>query len=316
MNVWTNLTNETLRPLVNRAVYGIYSPGSVFKIIVGLAALEAGWNHTNIISSPGYAEVGNERKKDTAPAGDYDFKRALKLSCNKYFIDAGRWVGVDRLVAMAQQFHLGEKTSLALRPEAAGLLPTREWVRENRGAWFDGDTANLSIGQGEVAVTPLQIAVLTAAVANGGTVFWPRLVERVASAEAFDPRPPKVFEPGRVRSRLGVSARSLDILREAMLADVEDADGTGRFAAVAGFRIAAKTGTAEVKKGRATIDKMTWFASFGPYESPRYAVVVMVESGGGGGTTCGPVARKIYQAILQREKTASPAGRGQLASAE
>jgi penicillin-binding protein 2 len=301
-NTWTNLTNETLRPMVNRAVHGTYPPGSIFKLVTGLAALEAGWSPTNILTSPGYAQVGQHQMHDTAPPGDYDFRRALKLSCNKYFVDVGVWAGLDRIVAMAQRFHLGERTGIDLRPESRGVLPTREWIRQNRGAWFDGDTANLSIGQGDVQVTPLQAAVLVAAIANGGTVFQPRLVERVESQDAFDPTPAKTFAPGRARSRLGVSSQSLDILRAAMLADVEDPDGTGRAAALPGFRVAAKTGTAEVKKGREMIDKITWFASFGPYESPRYAVVVMVESGRSGGGTCAPVARAVYQALVEREK--------------
>ena len=305
-NTWTNLTNETLRPMVNRAVHGTYAPGSVFKLVVGLAALEAGWSPTNVLTSPGYAQVGQHHMHDTAPAGDYDFRRALKLSCNKYFVDVGLWAGLDRIVAMAQRFHLGERTGVDLRPESRGVLPTREWIRQSRGAWFDGDTANLSIGQGDVQITPLQVAVMVAAVANGGTVFSPRLVASVQSQDTFDSAPTKVFAPGRVRSRLGVSARSLDILREAMLADVEDPDGTGRFAAVPGFRVAAKTGTAEIKKGRDLTDQITWFASFGPYESPRYAVVVMVESGGSGGRTCGPVAGAVYQALLEREKSGPP----------
>jgi penicillin-binding protein 2 len=309
-NVWTNFTNETLRPMINRAVYGTYAPGSIFKIIVGLAALEAGWNPTNIITSPGYAQVGSHHMDDTAPAGDYDFRRALKLSCNKYFVDTGLWVGLDRIVAMAQRFHLGQRTGVSLRPESAGVVPTREWIRENRGAWFDGDTANLSIGQGDITVTPLQVATMIAAVANGGTVLTPRLVEQVAAADAFDLVPARYFAPGRVRAQLGLSARSLNLLREAMYADVQDTDGTGHEAFHQGrngppylqdFHVAAKTGTAQVKKAHA-MDKITWFASFGPYESPRYAVVVMVESGGSGGRTCGLVARKIYQAIQAREK--------------
>jgi len=303
-NIWAQLNDEALRPLANRAIYGSYPPGSIFKIVVGLAALEAGLNPTNIITSPGYATVGvgNRPIDDTAPAGDYDFKRALKLSCNKYFVDVGVWAGLDRIVAMARQFHLGERTGIHLRPESAGVLPTREWIRENRGAWFDGDTANLSIGQGDVTVTPLQVALMVAAIANGGSYFWPRLVERIDPQEGRTDESSRYYPPGRVRSRVGVSARSLEIMRQAMLADVEDADGTGRLASVPGFRIAAKTGTAEIKKGRTVVDKITWFASFGPYENPRYVVVVMVESGVSGGRTCGPVAREIYKAITEREK--------------
>jgi penicillin-binding protein 2 len=326
-NVWTNLTNETLRPLVNRAAQGAYAPASVFKIIVGLAALEAGWNATNIITSPGYAQVANHPMGDTAPAGDYDFKRALKLSCNKYFVDAGVWVGIDRIVAMAQRFHFGQKTGIPLRAEAAGVLPTREWIRNRvesgyRGPWRDGDTANVSIGQGDITVTPLQVALMVAAVANGGTMLAPRLVAEVTPQDPFDRAAPRVFPPGHIRSQVGVSARSLSLLREAMLADVEDRDGTGHLAfhrfkggppILPDFRVAAKTGTAEVLKGH-TMDSVTWFVSFGPYENPRYAVVVVVESGGSGGRTCGPAACKIYQAILACEKAVAPAPTAQVAT--
>jgi penicillin-binding protein 2 len=301
VDVWTNLTNEIMRPLVNRAVHASYAPGSIFKIVTGLAALEAGWNPTNIITSPGYATVGRDTIGDTAAAGDYDFRRALKLSCNKYFVDAGLWVGLDRLVAMARRFGFGETTDLELRHEYRGLLPTREWISANRGRWRDGDTAHLAIGQGDVLVTPLQVAVMVAAVANGGSVFHPRLVDRIQAQDPFDPRPVRTYPSGQVRSHLNVSPASLTTLREAMLADVEDGDGSGRGARLADFHIAAKTGTAEVKKGHYVIDKRTWFVSFGPYENPRYAVVMMLESGTWGRVLAGP-DKQVYQALIKREK--------------
>ena len=255
-------------------------------------------------------------KGDTAPAGDYDFRKALMLSCNKYFIDAGLWVGLDRIVAMSERFHLGDKTGIQLSPESSGILPTRDWIQKNRGSWFDGDTANLSIGQGDVVVTPLQIALMTCAVANGGTVFYPRLVDRVESPDRLKQKAVKSFTPGRVRSHVQVSPRNLELVREAMMADVENPNGTGHRAFHHGrggaamlpdFSVGGKTGTAEVMKGRTVIDKITWFASFGPCENPRYVVVVMVESGISGGRTCAPVACKIYQALLAREKAGFPA---------
>jgi penicillin-binding protein 2 len=159
--------------------------------------------------------------------------------------------------------------------------------------------------------------VLTAAVANGGTVFVPRLVDRVEPQESFDHQPSRLFSPGRIRAHAGISARSLALVRDAMLADVEDPDGTGHKHFHQGrggppllpnFRVCGKTGTAQVMKGHTVIDHITWFVSFAPYESPRYAVVVMVESGGSGGGTCAPVACEIYQALQQREKAGFLAG--------
>ena len=172
---------------------------------------------------------------------------------------------------------------------------------------YDGDTANICIGQGQMAVTPLQMAVMTAAIANGGKVLWPRLVDRTESPEPALGAQPVVFPSGRVRDELGVKQRNLEILREAMLADVEDSGGTGTRAAVPGIRICGKTGTAQVtNKRNQLVDHTTWFISFAPYEKPRYAVVVMVEGGSSGGGDCAPIAGNIYRAIQQRERMTVP----------
>ena len=305
---WAVLSDPEQHPMLNRAVYGGFPPGSIFKMVVALAALESGWNPTNVFRSAGHALVGNRVIADTAPAGDYDFRRAFKLSSNTYFIECGLAAGVDRILAIGQRLHFGERTGLTLRPDSPALLPTREWQRENKPAWRDGDTANLCIGQGEVTVTPLQVAVMTAAVANGGKVLWPRLVERVQAQELVGTPAVRADSPAQVRDELPVSARTLEIVRAAMLADVEDADGTGRHAALPGWRVSGKTGTAQLMKGRTVIDHVTWFTSFAPFDQPRYAVVVMVEGGASGGGTCAPAARKIYEALQKMEKSAAPKG--------
>ena len=199
-----------------------------------------------------------------------------------------------------QRLHFGERSGLPTRQDAPGQFPSLQRLRTD---WSDGNTGNLCIGQDPVWVTPLQIAVLTAAIANDGIVLWPRLVDRIESVDPASPQPPQVFPRGRVRDHLGVSTRTLRILRDAMLANVEDADATGRGAAVPGIRIGGKTGTAQVQDARnVKIGQTTWFASFAPYEQPRYAVVVMVENGVSGGTTCAPIAGKIYSALLDRER--------------
>jgi cell division protein FtsI/penicillin-binding protein 2 len=176
-----------------------------------------------------------------------------------------------------------------------------------------GDIANLCIGQGAIDVTPLQMAVMTSALANGGKVLYPRLVSRIESADPASSEPPQIFPPGRVRDHLGVSDRSLRILKDAMLADTEHPEGTA-YAAFrvyprmvgSAMRVCGKTGTAQVKDRQGKLeDHITWFISFAPYEAPRYAVVVMVESGGSGGGTCAPVARDIYTAIQRLEAAAT-----------
>jgi penicillin-binding protein 2 len=177
-----------------------------------------------------------------------------------------------------------------------------------RADWHDGDSANIFFGQGKMAVTPMQMAVAYAAIANGGTVLWPRLVERIEPQDPASGGAVTNFPAGLVRDHLGVSVRNLKILHDAMLAETEDPEGTGRPAAVPGLRICGKTGTAEIMDTHnRKIGRTTWFASFAPYEHPRYAVVVMVENGTFGGPTCAPIAHDIYEAILKSEKPGTPA---------
>ena len=176
-------------------------------------------------------------------------------------------------------------------------------LKRDGAAWFEGDTANLCIGQGEITVTPLQMAVMTAAIANGGKVLWPRLVARLEPAMNSGGETNHFL--ARVPDELKVNPLNLQIIREGMLADVEDTDGTGHPAFVPRMRVCGKTGTAQVMHGRTVVDHITWFVSFAPFESPRYAVVVMIESGGSGGGTCAPLAKQIYQAIQRREQPAT-----------
>jgi penicillin-binding protein 2 len=310
---WQKLQDSTAEK--NRATFENYAPGSIFKTVVALAALENGLDPAEVYRvqpnpqnpARGMIYVGNRAIKDTAPPGDYDFKRAFIHSSNSYFITNGLRAGVENILRIGKKFHLGERTGLFARQETRGDFPTEQRVHSRE--WHDGDTANVCIGQGEVAVTPIQMAVMTAAIANGGKVLWPRLIERI---EPQDPASSEVatnFPSGIVRDELGVQPRNLNILREAMLADVQSNEGTGTAAAVNGFQICGKTGTAQVQdKSNHLIGYNFWFASFAPYENPKYAVVVMVESqdSGSGGTVCAPIAHDIYETILEKENPPAP----------
>jgi len=309
----TRLNDPQLRPQINRATYENYAPGSIFKIVIALASLENGLDPDATVHNPpspenpnhGYVMVGRREIQDTAPPGEYNFRRAIIRSCNTYFITVGLQAGIDNIVRMGERFHLGEHTDLPTRQETSGIFPTLARVHSG---WHDGDTANLCIGQGDIAVTPLQIAVMISAVANGGKVLWPRLVERIEPQDPASGEAVTNFPAGLVRDELGVRPRSLKILRDAMLAETQDPEGTGQAAKVPGLRICGKTGTAQVTDvNNRVIDLTTWFASFAPYENPRYAVVVMVQSGVSGGTTCAPIARDIYEAILKSEPSNAPA---------
>ncbi|HMJ91802.1 MAG TPA: penicillin-binding transpeptidase domain-containing protein [Candidatus Acidoferrum sp.] len=306
--VWNSYTNEDIAPLQNRAVYGNYFPGSTFKIIVSLAGLEAGTINTNeIFKIESDYYVGRHRFNDTATPGEYNFRRAFIKSSNGYFIQQGLRVTPDRIVEMAQRFHFGEKTGIPLQ-ESRGLLPTPQWVRQNRRAWSSVATGNLSIGQGDLDVTPLQLAVAMAAVANGGKVLAPQLIAHVRAPDQLI-APDQSSVRAVVRDELRVSRESMRTVREAMLADVEDPEGTAYQAFhqnkrphVKEFRVGGKTGTAQVFKGEKFDHWTVWFTSWAMTDEPRYAVVVMVDHGASGGGTCAPIAVKIYQALEYREQ--------------
>jgi len=300
----------------NRATQENYAPGSVFKPVIGLAALEDGLNPNRYFTvepdpyraDRGCVFIGRRKIEDLAKPGQYDFKRALEKSSNSYFIQIGLEAGADRIVALAERFHFGQKCNLPTRQETRGDMPTPERIHHG---WTDGDTANICIGQGDVAVTPLQMAVAYSAIANGGTVFWPRLVARIEPPDPASPGLATALPPAQVRDRLGVSARSLRTVREAMLGETEDSEGTGKEARVPGLRICGKTGTAQVQDSEnRTTGYNYWFGSYAPYENPHYAVLVMVQVPGPlvgfGGSICAPIAHDIYQVIVDKEAGKTP----------
>jgi penicillin-binding protein 2 len=302
---WERWTNEDLQVQMNHAMQGEYPPGSIYKIVVGMAALEEGLDPKVIMTSPGYVPLPdrlNSRMGDTAKAGDYDFDRALARSCNYYFVtivtNSPKTAVLSKVVELSKRLHLGERTGVVPRQEDAGYFYSDIFSK----SWRIGNTAHLCIGQEKIAITPLQIAVMISAVANGGKVFYPRLVSSITPYG--DDRPSQIFPAGRVRDTLGVSQRTLRVVHEAMEADVEGPEGTGKEAAVPGLNIAGKTGTAEVEKNgiKQKSAGITWFASFAPVESPRYAVVIMVVGGASGGLTCAPLGHEVYLAIQQKEQ--------------
>ena len=300
----------------NRATQENYAPGSIFKVVIGLAALEAGLNPDRLYSvepdpenlGHGCVYVGRLKKRDLAAPGEYNFKRALERSSNSYFIQVGLEAGEKRIVALGEKFHFGQKDNLPTRQESSGDFPTWERIQHD---WHEGDTANLCIGQGEVAVTPLQMAVAYSAIANGGTVYWPRLVAAIEPQDPASTLPATNCPVARVRDHLGVGARSLRLLQDAMLGETEDPEGTGKQARVPGLHICGKTGTAQVQDSANRLTGYNyWFASFAPHDRPVYAVVVMAQIpgplAGFGGSLCAPVAHDVYEAILKKQNPGAP----------
>lgn len=317
---WERLSDAQARPQINRALQENYAPGSIFKIIIGLAMLQHGVPAAEKITVPadparpgrGCIYIGRRKIEDLAPPGEYDFRRGFLKSSNHYFITNGLRAGAQNIVLLAQRFQLGERSDIPTGQEVPGILPDLE--RVTRG-WIDGDTANLCIGQGPVAVTPLQMATMTAAIANGGNIYWPRLVMSIEPQDTFDPQPRETFPAGRLRDRLPINPAHLKTLREAMLADTVDPEGTGHAAffkagKAVGFSVGGKTGTAQVTdEHNRVVDHIAWFVSFAPVENPRYVVVTMIESGTSGGGMAAPVCRDIYQFLEQLE--AGPKGLAQ-----
>ncbi len=307
---YTEWNNEKYSHMFNRATHGAYPPGSILKILTTIACLEAGVLNPKEIfhvqpdpENPGKGCIFVEGRKirDTASPGDYDFNRAFMKSSNAYFIHNGLKAGLRKLVEVGERFHLGESTGMMPLEEASGDYPRTD----NLKGWSTGNTANLCFGQ-EITVTPLQIAVMTSAIANGGKLYFPRIVRKLQAADAEMESDASIFRPGVLRSDLHLNSKHLEIVHRGMLADVEDPAGTGAKSAVKGFRVTGKTGTAQIEKGNKIIDHITWFTSFAPFEKPKYAVVVMVQSGASGGGTCAPVAGKIYEVIQKIEQGAMP----------
>ncbi|HEY1789445.1 MAG TPA: penicillin-binding transpeptidase domain-containing protein [Verrucomicrobiae bacterium] len=308
------MVDTNLTPQINRATYAAFLPGSIFKPIVGLAALENGLDPNAIYdvqpdpadSAHGCIFVGKRKIRDTAPPGEYDFKRAIERSSNAYFIHTGLDLGIQKVVLMGEKFHLGERTGIFPKgQESRGIFPT--WKEINNRDWHDGDSANICFGQGQMAVTPMQIAVAYCALANGGTVFWPRLVARIEPQDPNSGETPNDFPSAVVRDRLNVSQRSIAVVHDAMLGETEDVEGTGHNADVPGLQICGKTGTAQIKNEKGELLGYNWwFASFAPFENPKYVVIVTVQkfhATGSGGIDCAPIAHDVYAELVKKDPT-------------
>jgi penicillin-binding protein 2 len=314
------LIDKRLTPQLNRAVSGAYPPGSTFKIITAIACLESGLDPEEVFDSPGEYQASPAARPiaDTAGAGKFNFQRAFYRSSNTYFIHNGMKAGLAKILEVARRFHLGERTGISTRQE---LNPGNVPLPQDAGHSLPlSSTADVCIGQ-EITATPLQMACVVSAIANGGTLYCPRVVSQDCSPDTGQIEP--LVQKGRIRDRVQINPRHLDLIRQAMLADTEHrADGTSKAEGagtayewfhhdggtpyLGSFRVAGKTGTAEVKSAGSNYRRITWFDSYGPFEDPRYVVVVMVEDGSFGGPTCAPVARRIYEAILKREQSGLP----------
>ena len=293
---WRDLVAAPHHPLQNRTIQNAFSPGSVFKIVLALAGLQEGLVVPgDRVRCTGVASHYNHsfRCWKRGGHGSVDLADALRQSCDVYFYELGKELGIDRIAAYSRRLGLGEPTGIDLEGERAGLVPGREWSQRVRGhAWYPGETISVAIGQGPVLVTPLQQAVLMATVGNRGVRPTPRLASE---------------RPGGLRTVGGIDPRWWDVVRTALQGVVEE--GTGRSARVPGLPIAGKTGTVQVVSQETWIKSEdlpfeqrdhAWFAAFAPVEEPELAVAVFVEHGGAGSQAAAPVARAIYEEYLAK----------------
>lgn len=303
--LWDQLNGDPAKPMLNKAVAEVYAPGSIFKPVTALAALNCGAVSAGVtVNCPGYFMIGNKPMKCWNPNGHgvVDLRRGIEQSCNTYFIMIGLKCGNEAISDLAKLFGLGEKTGIALDREAAGIVPTPEWKQKYwRDDWRNGDTCNFSIGQGALAVTPLQMAVLAATLANGGDVYQPRLVLRLTdvTGNALSNYPPR-----RVR-HLPLDPGAMSAVRKGMYDVVMAPTGTGGRARIQGVEMAGKTGTAEYgeKEDR---KKHGWMILFAPYDKPRYAVAMVVDDAVSGGFTVGPRLHDLMQGIFGRQPERTP----------
>lgn len=290
---WKKLNTDENRPLFNRAIAGTYPPGSIFKPVVAMAALENGRALPSTeYNCPGYFQIGTARPIRCwyeLGHGTLALRKAIEQSCNSYFCQLGLAAGYERIYHTAAALGFGRRTGIELPAEAAGRLPDDEWKqRVMRDRWRPGDTCNASIGQGFIAATPLQLASLMATFANGGTVYRPRLVA-------------KEGEPGEVVNEMNWSGTSLLALRSGMYDVVQAPTGTGRFGRIEGVEMAGKTGTAEYGQ-TANIQRHTWMTVFAPYTGARYAMAMVVEDGVSGGRTVAPRIQALMTRVFQIER--------------
>ncbi len=317
---WQAMLDNSRHPLVNKVVQGQYPPGSTYKLVTALAGLAEGViTPDTVFYCPGYYRLGNRTFHCWKHAGHgaVNLVRALAQSCDVYFYHVGQLLGVDRLAVYAEKLGFGRKTGVEMQGETPGLVPTAAWkMRRYKKPWQEGETLTVAIGQGFDLVTPLQLCMMTATIANGGTLYKPGLIESIRDPSG---RLLEQFEP-QVSGRLSGQSANLKMIREGMVEAVNSRHGTGRAARLPGITVAGKTGTAQVVRLRQfrhmkeedvpyKYRDHAWFTCFAPAENPEIAVTVLVEHGMHGGSAAAPVARAVLQAYFKGrlKKSGNPA---------
>ncbi len=313
---WQRLLKDKSHPLENRPLRGQYPPGSIFKIVMAVAGLEEQViTPDTVIDCSGSLQVGDHTFNCWRKTGHGRMKlhQALVESCDVYFYTVGKKLGIDRIAKWARRFGLGQPSGLNLEKEATGLVASTEWKKARfRQSWHEGETMSVAIGQGYNLATPIQLAQVAAAIASGGDIYEPHLVEKVESPSGeilYQSQPV-------VKYHLGASQANIALVQEGLEGVVSEEKGTAKVVQLPNIRVAGKTGTAQVVAAERLEKEKTdskqvllghkyenhaWFVGYAPADNPQVAVAVLVEHGGHGGSEAGPLARRIIAAGLERQ---------------
>ena len=309
---WDSLISNPFRPMSNRAIQGEYAPGSTYKIITALAGLEEGVIDTETtFFCPGHYRFGNRvyRCWKKGGHGIVDILKAIEESCDVFFYQVGQRLGVDRLAWYAKAAGLGSPTGIFLDQEARGLIPTAAWKKRRTGVpWQKGETLSIAIGQGFNLATPLQMAVLAAAVANGGKRYRPMILNSIqlADGQILQEREPKLA------GKIPVSRSTLDLVKLGLWRVVNAENGTARGSRLEDIDISGKTGTTQVISRKEDdpiaeedvpihLRAHAWFVGYAPSEKPTIAVAVVVEHGEHGSGAAAPIAREMIKTYLRKK---------------
>ncbi|MFQ5788422.1 MAG: penicillin-binding transpeptidase domain-containing protein, partial [Thermodesulfobacteriota bacterium] len=297
---WNKLIRNKQYPLLNRATQGTYAPGSIFKIVTAAAALKEGIvNQDTRFYCPGSYKLGNRKFRCWRRGGHgwVNLHQALVESCDVYFYNIAEKLGINRFAKYIKAFGFGNPTGIDLN-ERKGVAPSREWkVTTQKKPWYIGETIVTGIGQGYISTTPLQVSLMTASIANGGTLLKPQIVKKVISPEGEIIIETIPDSNGHIPVDQNVAKHIMD----ALIGVVNDPRGTGRGSRLESMLVAGKTGTAQVISLDSKSDwnshrDHAWFTSYVPADNPEIAVTVIVEHGGKGGAVAAPIVRQILKA--------------------
>ena len=305
---WRKLISDPHHPMQNKGLQGQYAPGSIFKLVTALAALEKGAITPDTkFSCNGSFGLGSHLFHDWKKGGHgtLNLQQAIANSCNIYFYNTALKAGIEEITRVARELGLGAPLGLGLGGEAGGVIPPKTTHPPEAGGWYPGNTVMAGIGQGMVTVTPMQAVMMVSAIANGGTLYRPWVVRKV---ETLDRELIEEYGPELVR-RVNIDPDNLAIVREGMQAVVSE--GTGSRAKIPGLRVAGKTGTAQVVENgspqKGDRRDHAWFVAFAPADNPQIAVAVVVEHGGFGGQVAAPIAKSLLETWFTLPKESRPA---------